>query len=52
MNKYNGSAQRTAIVIGGSLGGLFAANLLCVDQDSVSVNSGAIDAVHSWWKHD
>ena len=28
MNKYNGSAQRTAIVIGGSLGGLVAANLL------------------------
>ena len=45
MNKTNGSAQRTAIVIGGSLGGLFAANLLHRRGWSVTVLERTSDAL-------
>ncbi len=45
MNKNNGSARRTAIVIGGSLGGLFAANLLHRRGWSVTVFERVRDAL-------
>ena len=45
MNSSNGSAPRTAIVIGGSLGGLFAANLLHRRGWSVTVFERVEDAL-------
>ena len=45
MIKSNGNAQRTAIVIGGSLGGLFAANLLRRQGWSVTIFERVSDAL-------
>ncbi|MES2631399.1 MAG: FAD binding domain-containing protein [Pseudomonadota bacterium] len=45
MNRTHGSAQRTAIVVGGSLGGLFAANLLLRRGWSVTVLERVPDAL-------